>query len=137
MVLEKVLPYDRDVQGLPTFPSQPHVHRCVCGGILAGDQNPCRRYLSNVTEEDVELQMGRQRSPRSASGIVVVPERRKSSLVRTATAAAASARVSRVRETEVTSVSDSSSRVNSVRSRGRGGVCSAAETPATSSPPMK
>ena len=48
-------------------------------------------------------------TPRSASGIVVAPERRMSSLVTTLTAAAAELRVSAVRDTDVTSMSISSS----------------------------
>ena len=48
-------------------------------------------------------------TPRSASGIVVAPERRMSSLVTTLIAAAAELSVSAVRDTDVTSMSISSS----------------------------
>ena len=43
-------------------------------------------------------------TPRSASGMVVAPERRMSSLVTTLTAAAAELSVSAVRDTDVTSM---------------------------------
>ena len=64
-----------------------------------------------LTAHELELRRAtcKPGTPRSASGIVVAPERRMSSLVTTLIAAAAELSVSAVRDTDVTSMSISSS----------------------------
>src|SRR5207248_578157 len=72
---------------------------------------------------------------RSASGMLVTPERRSSSLLMTAIAAAAPASGSSFLETEVTSTLDSSSRLSVVRSRASSPEALAAISKATNADP--